>query len=156
MKDKVLDIGRSNEYIEMVGYGARVVAFFYDKEEWKEEMAILKKSAQWNAARLNLRVAQVTDPQLITRMKKAHPEMFTTMSGLSVMVLKRYDGHLEKFDLNAWPAGNFKWWMNVKSSKPVDKLLRGSFQLTEYSTISMVIVFVDFNSEDQRTAEDSH
>ena len=72
------------------------------------------------------------------------------------MVLKRDDGQLEKFDLNAWPAGNFKWWMNVKSSKPVDKLLRGSFQLTEYSTISMVIVFVDFNSEDQGTAEDSH
>ena len=77
-------------------------------------------SAMRNAARLNLRVGQVTDLQLINRMKKAHPEMFTTMSGLSIMLLKRYDGYLEKFDLNVSPAGNYKWWMNVKSAKPVD------------------------------------
>ena len=73
-----------------------------------------------NASRMNLRVGQVTDPQLIVRIKKSHPEMFNEMSGMSVMVLKRYDGEIEKFDINVSPAGNYLWWMNVKSSKPID------------------------------------
>ena len=82
--------------------------------------------------------------------------MFNTMSGLSVMLLKRYDGHLEKLDLNISPAGNYNWWMNARSSKPVDQLSRASFQLTEYANLPMVIIFVDFNSADERTARESH
>ena len=105
---------------------------------------------------MNLRVAQVTDPQLINRMKKAYPDLFNTMSGLSIMLLKRYDGHIEKFDLNVSPAGNYAWWMNVKSSKPVDKLDKACFQLTEYSNLPMIIIFVDFSSPDERTMKESH
>ena len=62
VKDKVLDASNTNEYIEAIGYNTRVVAFWYDKEEWKEEIQILKKAACHNAARMNLRVGQVTDP----------------------------------------------------------------------------------------------
>jgi len=132
------------------------VAFWYGKDEWSEEINAYKTAAMRNAGRVNLRVAQVTDPQLINRMKKAHPEMFNTMSGLSVMLLKRYDGHLEKLDLNISPAGNYNWWMNARSSKPVDQLSRASFQLTEYANLPMVIIFLDFNSADERTARESH
>ena len=82
--------------------------------------------------------------------------MFTTMSGLSIMLLKRYDGHLEKFDLNVSPAGNYKWWMNAKASKPVDMLSRASFQLTELAFLPQIIIFVDFDSKDERTARESH
>ena len=57
-------------------------------------MKALKVASTTNAVRMNLRVGQVTDKTLITRMKKTHPEMFVQMSGLNVMVLRRYDQEL--------------------------------------------------------------
>ena len=127
VKDKELETGNIDEFIGVIGYNTRVVAFWYGKDEWSEEINALKQAATRNAARMNLRVAQVTDPQLITRMQKSHPEMFNTMSGMSVMVLKRYDGHLAKLDLNISPAGNYNWWLNAKTSKPVDHLGKANF-----------------------------
>ena len=54
-----------NKYVEEIGYNTRVVAFFYDKAEYKEEIRLLKQSAAKLANRFNLRVGIVTDENLI-------------------------------------------------------------------------------------------
>ena len=38
VKDKALDAGNTDNYIKLIGYNTRVVAFWYDKDEWKEEV----------------------------------------------------------------------------------------------------------------------
>ena len=155
VKDKEFENGQTDEYVQQIGYNTRVVAFWYGKDEWREEVTALKQAAIKNAPRLNLRVGQVTDKTLITRMKKAHPEMFATMSGLNVMVLRRYDSELVLTDLNVVPAGNYKWWMNAKSSKPIDELNRAAFQFSELTGLPVVIAFVNFKSNDERVVRES-
>ena len=71
------------------------------------------------------------------------------MSGLNVMVMRRYDGELVLLDLNVSPAGNYKWWLNAKTSKPIDELNRAAFQFSELTTFPVVIAFVDFKSDNE-------
>lgn len=57
---------------QLVEYGhqTRIVAFVYDKEDFKDEIAKLKLSSQHLALRFNLRIAMVTDKNIITAIKK--------------------------------------------------------------------------------------
>lgn len=67
-----------------------MVAFYYDKDDYKDEIEMLRHTGQYMANRYNLRIALVTDKKLITRMRKAHPDLF--LDSNSVMVMRRYDG----------------------------------------------------------------
>lgn len=84
--------------MSLTGYNTRVVAFFYDKKEYKDEIRILSDTARHLSNRFNLRVGVVTDQRLVTKMKKTHPELFLEV-GMSVMVLRRYDGTLFKLNV---------------------------------------------------------
>ena len=82
----------------MMGYSTRVVAFFYDKQEYDEEIKILKDVALFLTNRYNLRIGIVTDERLVTKMKKSHADLFLDV-GSSVIVLKRYDGAMFKLNV---------------------------------------------------------
>ena len=108
-----------DELVKLMGYNTRVVALFYEKSEYAEEIKILRNSALAMTNRYNLRIGVVTDQRLVTKMKKSHPDLFLDV-GMSVMVLKRYDGHVEKFDLAETQPSHYLWWVTTKSTKPVD------------------------------------
>ena len=50
-----------DEFARAIGFNTRVVAFYYDKAEYSEEIQILKDTALYAANRYNLRIAIVTD-----------------------------------------------------------------------------------------------
>ena len=102
--------------------------------------------------RYNLRVGLVTGEKLVTKMKKAHPELFNE-AGMSSMVLRRYDGSLHKLNVNEVQPARYLWWITIKTSKPVDELTPGIFQLTESARMPMILIFVDFSNP--RVAEKS-
>ena len=113
-EDKNMD-----QMAQMMGVNTRVVAFFYDKQEYAEEIKILKNMSLFMANRYNLRVGLVTDERLVTKMKKSHADLFNDV-GKSVMVLKRYDGAIFKLDVADQAPGKYLWWITSKSTKPVD------------------------------------
>ena len=130
-----------------MGYNTRVVAFFYDKTEYKEEIKLLKKAAAKLSNRFNLRIGIVTDNNLIVQMKQKHGEFFLLeSSSKDVMVLKRYDGAIFKTNLAEIPPNEYIFWITDKSTKPVDKLSEAVFQMTaQAEVLSVCIVFVDFS-----------
>lgn len=83
-----------NGYVKNIGFNTRVVAFFYNADEYEDEIKDLTKVAEKLSPRMNLRIAIVTDKDLITKMKKKHPLFFDESPSKSFMILKRYDGML--------------------------------------------------------------
>ena len=54
-----------DKYLKEIGYNTRVVAFFNDKSEYKEEIKHLNFYAKYEINRYNLRVGIVTDHKII-------------------------------------------------------------------------------------------
>ena len=52
-------------YLKEFGFNTRVVAFVYDKSEYKEDIQVLREKATLMANRYNLRIGIVTDPKVI-------------------------------------------------------------------------------------------
>ena len=50
-----------DNFAKAIGFSTRVVAFYYDKAEYSEEIQLLKDTALHASNRYNLRVAIVTD-----------------------------------------------------------------------------------------------
>jgi hypothetical protein len=69
-----------------MGLNTRIVGFYYDKAEYAEEIQTLKDVALRLSNRYNLRIGLVTGEKLVTKMKKAHPELFGE-AGMSSLVL---------------------------------------------------------------------
>ena len=65
-----------NVYLREFGFNTRVVAFFSDKDEYRDEIKILKFYATVLANRYNLRIGIVTDQNLVKLMKKWRPDFF--------------------------------------------------------------------------------
>jgi hypothetical protein len=59
---------------------------------------------------MNLRIAMVTDPKLVVKMKKSHPEFFPEIS-MTGIVMRRYDGVLRILDLSEQQPGVINWWI---------------------------------------------
>jgi hypothetical protein len=62
--------------VKEMGYNTRVVAFFYDEEEYEYEMSRYRYAAQHLSQRMNLRMAMVTNGKLIKQLKKDKPNLF--------------------------------------------------------------------------------
>ena len=133
-----------DDLAKLMGFNTRVVAFFYDKSEYADEIRLLRDVAQFMSNRYNLRIAMVTDQRLVTKMKKQHADLFLDV-GNSVMVLKRYDGSTFKLDLADTQPSRYLWWITVKSTKPVDELGPAAYQLTEVARMPMITIFCDFS-----------
>jgi len=89
---------KMDKLAKLEGFNTRVVAFFFDKSEYAEEIKFLTSSALFLSSRYGLRIGLVTDQRLITKLKKSHPDLFFDV-GMSVMVLRRYDGALMKLNV---------------------------------------------------------
>ena len=76
-------------------------------------------------------------------MKKEHADLFF-QEGMSVMVLKRYDGALFKLNVADTQPNKYVWWITNHSTKPIDKMNGAGYQITESARMPMVTVFVDF------------
>ena len=97
-QDGILNKGLAFEknvdhYVRWLGKNTRVVAFYHGKEEYKDDINELRKVAEKNSNRLNLRIAYVTDMHLIAKLKKKYNHLFFDV-GMSSMVLVRYDGYI--------------------------------------------------------------
>ena len=92
-----------DQYIKWLGKNTRVVAFFYGKDEYKDDINALRSVAERSATRMNLRIAYVTDTHLISKLKKKYEHLFFQV-GMSSMVLVRYDGFIQKLDLADSPT----------------------------------------------------
>lgn len=133
-----------NGYVKSIGFMTRVVAMYYNQEEYEDEINALTKVAEKLAVRMNLRIAIVTDKELINKMKKKYPNYFEELSK-SAMVLRRYDGEIFKLNLSSAETSRYNWFINKNSKKPVDSMTHGAFQLGEVSNMPMVILYVSFD-----------
>ena len=95
-----------DHYVKWLGKNTRVVAFYHGKEEYKDDINELRKVAEMNSNRLNLRIAYVTDTNLIAKLKKKNKHLFFD-KGMSSMVLVRYDGLIQKLDLADSPITQY-------------------------------------------------
>ena len=136
-----------DEWAKQLGFNTRVVAFFYDKDDYREEIAELRRVAEYLSNRSNLRIGLVTDMQLVAELKQTHKHLFD-YDTMSSMVLVRYDGFIQKLDLSETPIDKYAWWISVKSAKPVDQLNEASYQLTQAAGLPILILFMDFQSSD--------
>ena len=64
-KFSIDDVRVMDEYLAEIGYNTRVVAFFDDKSEFREEIIKLKLLASKEINRYNLRIGIVTDKELL-------------------------------------------------------------------------------------------
>jgi len=115
-----------NGYVQSIGYMTRVVAMFYNQDEYEDEINALTKVAEKLAVRMNLRIAIVTDKELINKMKKKYPNYFEELSK-SAMVLRRYDGEVFKLNLSSAETSRYNWFINKNSKKPIDAMNHGAF-----------------------------
>jgi len=85
-------------------------------------------------------------------MKKTHAELFLEV-GMSVMVLKRYDGALFKLNVADTQPARYVWWITVNSVKPVDKMSGPAYQISEAARMPIITAFTNF--EDPVVAQKS-
>lgn len=131
--------------MQSIGFNTRVVAFFFEQKEYEEEITALSRVAEKLSVRMNLRIAIVTDKDLINKMKRKYPQYFEELTK-SAMLLKRYDGEVFKLNLSTADTVSYNWWINTKSKKPIDNLNHGSYQLGEVTNMPMVVIYVSFDS----------
>ena len=86
--NKGLSLQNRDVFVRSLGHNTRVVAFFFGKDEYKDEINDLKRVAEHLSNRVNLRIAIVTDTHLISKLKKKHEHLFFQV-GMSSMVLVR-------------------------------------------------------------------
>ena len=120
-----------------------MVAFYYEKDDYKDEIEMLRHTGQYMANRFNLRIALVTDKKLITRMRKAHPDLF--LDSNSVMVMRRYDGTQFKLNVAETEPARYVWWITMNSVKPVEKISDAGYQATEVARMPIISIFVDYS-----------
>ena len=113
-----------DEFARQIGFNTRLVAFFFDKKEYEEEIKFLTTLSRKVADRYNLRVGLVTDQKLIQKMKKSHASLFLDV-GLSVMVLKRYDGAIFKLNIAEELPDAYHRFIIAHTVRPVEEYQAG-------------------------------
>ena len=70
--------------------------------------------------------------------------MFSSVA-MSSLVLKRYDGEFEVYDLTSEEHVNIHVWINKRSVKAVDELNNENYAIYGLLRQPMFLVFTDFN-----------
>lgn len=79
--------------------------------------------------------------------------MFTSLA-MSSLVLRRYDGEFENYDLTGEDHVHIHVWINKRSVKSVDELSNENYAIYGLLRQPMFLLFVDFN--DNRYAKDCY
>lgn len=127
----------------------RVVVFFYGIDEYKEELNDLRNGARFSSTRENLRVAYVSDKNLIKKMKRKYSGDWFEKVGYSVAVLKRYDGRYVKYDVTGGDKVNFSHWINKSTMKPVEEWSPAVSRLYEMLRQPTLMVFTNYDTPDK-------
>jgi len=133
-----------NEQYQNYRLKTRLVCFFYDKDEFKEEIKNLKQGARKLSGRSSLRVAMVTNSKLVKQLKKEMSVKYFSDLSLSSCVLKRFDGEFIVRDMNDQDQKQeIDKWITINSKKEVDILDEETLALQQSLGTSMFLVFVD-------------
>jgi hypothetical protein len=81
-------------------------------------------------------------------MKAKYSVRWFSSIAMSSLVLKRYDGEFENYDLTSEEHVNIHVWINKRSIKNVDELNNENYAIYGLLRQPMFLLFVDF--EDQR------
>lgn len=127
----------------------RVVIFMYDKEDFKDELNILRRSGRFSALRKDLRIAIVTDHKTIKRFKARYGSLYFPDGAHTSIVLKRNDEKTFMYDLMSHSSEplNMNYWINRKSIGDVTEMTSASFKIFELCRKPILIAFVDFEHE---------
>jgi len=141
-KNKYEEIG---EYYKRMGKRTRVIGFFRDKKEYSNELKLLKQAAQAMAKRDDLRVAIVTDKDLIKKYKERYGvQMFDLFSHNSI-VLTYEPGHFHFYNVEE-SSLNMGTWLCYTSLKKVDEWNKETQVIAEIGGAAKAILFI--NRED--------
>ena len=77
----------------------RVIAFFHDKNEYKNEFKLFTAAAQKLVKRDDLRIAYVTDKNLVKSFKQQYGPKFFDEFSLNSIVLEYTKGHFVYYDI---------------------------------------------------------
>ena len=104
-----------------IKYKTRVVVAIYNKGDYDEELTEIKETARKSAGFLGMRIAFISDPKLVKRIKK-ETNLFGEASMNSIIV-RRYDDDTKFLDLLQVEAhGNAYHWIWKKSLKEVEEM----------------------------------
>lgn len=88
------------QYYHSMGKRVRVIGFFHDKSEYKNELRLLKEAAQsLSGIRDDLRVGIVTDKALVKRYKESYGVKWFDEYSKNTIVLVREPGTYIYYDL---------------------------------------------------------
>ena len=79
------DVITFNEYYKKFHYPTRVIALYYDKDEYKQEYKDLKEAARFFATRESLRIGYVDDVKTIKKLKNKYGVLFFSTVSMSSM-----------------------------------------------------------------------
>ena len=109
------------EEYKALEFKTRVIVFVFNKGDYDAELGEVRTTARRMAKRPDTRMAMVTDPKLIKKLKQS-TGWFGDAS-LNTLILKRYDGEVFNFDLlGEGFIGNTYIWANKKKVKEVEEL----------------------------------
>ena len=95
--------------------------------------------------RENLRIGIVDDKKLIKKLKLKHGVQWFESIGMSSLVLRRYNGDYEHYDITSEANVNFHFWINKNTMKLVDELTPEAYKIYELLRQPMFLTFVDFD-----------
>lgn len=131
------------------------MVFFFGADEYRDEMTNLKQGARFSSTRESLRVAYVTDEDLIKRMKRKYSADWFERVGYTVAVLRRYDGKYIKFDITGGDKPNFAHWLNKASMKPVEEWSPDVSRLYEMLRQPMLMLFTNYDTKVKKIASNN-
>ena len=99
-------------------------------------------------------MAYVDDKKLIKKMKNKNAYWFDS-TGLTSIVLKRYDGEFAYQDLSA-DNTVFHHWVNKNSLKEVEDLTAETYKIQEQLRQPMLVLFVNFEHPDPKVQKASY
>mmetsp|Transcript_15569 Transcript_15569/g.13608 ORF Transcript_15569/g.13608 Transcript_15569/m.13608 type:complete len:354 (+) Transcript_15569:298-1359(+) len=144
-----------SDYFKEFQMVTRIIAFVWDKTEYKSELKDLRDAAISSAERNDLRIAKVTDKKLIKYYKQLKDkEWFEELSSNSVVIFKNTENiqKVEYLNLDIDTVPIFEY-INKASLAPIPILNAFTTKIHRILNYPLFIAFVDIN--DIYTAEQS-
>ena len=155
LKKEQPDLGVSYESLK---HKTRVLVFMFDKDEYQNEMRLIRESGRVLSQRLSVRIGLVTDHKLIRHYKARRGNLwFNDEVQLSSIVVQRFDKHTVAMDLfNLDNVGTLIHFINKKSLLPVTELDSESAKLVEMVGQQVLVGVTSRASKDQKVREESN
>ena len=101
-------------YFDRMGLHVRVVAFFNDKKEYKNEFKLFQRAAQKLAVRDDLRIGYTTDKEVIRYFKEKYSVKWFDEYSHNSIVISRSPGVFEYYNIED-TSEDIDYWINKHS-----------------------------------------